>query len=52
MKNWILYEDNHLLIVNKPPKIPVQADKTGDRALLDIAKKYIKVTYKKEKIQN
>ena len=47
MKSWILYEDNHLLIVNKPPKIPVQADKTGDRPLLDIAKKYIKETYNK-----
>jgi len=47
MKTWILYEDNHIIIVNKPPKIPVQGDKTGDPSLIDIAKKYIKKTYKK-----
>ena len=47
MKNWILYEDNHILIVNKPPKIPVQGDKTGDVTLLDLGKEYIKKTYNK-----
>ena len=47
MKNWILYEDNHILIVNKPPKIPVQGDKTGDTTLLDLGKEYIKRTYNK-----
>ena len=47
MKTWILYEDNHIIIVNKPPKIPVQGDKTGDPSLIDIAKKYVKKTYKK-----
>jgi len=47
MKKWILYEDNHILIVNKPPKIPVQGDKTGDTTLLDLGKEYIKKTYKK-----
>mgnify|MGYP001193269838 FL=1 len=47
MKNWILYEDNHLIIVNKPPKIPVQGDRTGDLSLIDIAKKYIKERDKK-----
>ena len=47
MKNWILYEDNHILIVNKPPKIPVQGDKTGDTTLLDLGKEYIKKTYNK-----
>ena len=35
MKNWILHEDNHLIIVNKPPKIPVQGDRTGDLSLID-----------------
>ena len=47
MKKWILYEDNHIIIVNKPPKIPVQGDKTGDKTLLDIFKKYIKTKYAK-----
>ena len=47
MKNWILYEDNHIIIVNKPAKIPVQGDKTGDETLIDIVKNYIKKTYNK-----
>lgn len=47
MKNWILYEDNHIIIVNKPPRIPVQGDKTGDITLLDIGKQYIKKEYNK-----
>ena len=47
MKNWILHEDNHLIIVNKPPKIPVQGDRTGDLSLIDIAKQYIKERDKK-----
>ena len=47
MKNWILYEDNHIIIVNKPPKIPVQGDKTGDKTLLDFGKAYIKKRYNK-----
>ena len=47
MKNWVLYEDNHLIIVNKPPRIPVQGDRTGDETLLDIIKAYIKKQYKK-----
>ena len=47
MKNWILYEDNHLIIINKPAGIPVQKDKSGDTSLLDITKNYIKKTYNK-----
>ena len=42
MKHWILYEDNHIIIVNKPSRIPVQGDKTGDKTLLDIIKNYIR----------
>lgn len=38
----ILYEDNHLLIVNKKPGEIVQADKTGDEALVDSLKAFIK----------
>lgn len=43
----ILYEDNHLLVVNKPPGILVQGDITGDVPLVDIAKNYLKKTYQK-----
>ena len=43
----ILYEDNHLLIVNKLPGEIVQGDKTGDRTLGDEAKHYLKERYDK-----
>ena len=43
----ILYEDNHLVAVNKKPGEIVQGDKTGDTPLSDIIKEYIRVKYKK-----
>ena len=43
----IIYEDNHLLVVEKPINIPVQADISGDEDLLSILKKYIKDKYNK-----
>jgi 23S rRNA pseudouridine1911/1915/1917 synthase len=43
----VLYEDNHLLAVLKPPNVPVQADESGDPDLLSIARAYIKERYKK-----
>lgn len=43
----VLYEDNHLLIVNKPAGVLVQPDKKGDRALEEILKDYIKQKYNK-----
>jgi 23S rRNA pseudouridine1911/1915/1917 synthase len=43
----ILFEDNHLLIVNKRPGEIVQGDKTGDEPLLEALKSYIKVKYNK-----
>lgn len=43
----ILYEDNHLLIVEKPVNIPVQEDVTEDEDLLSILKADIKVRYEK-----
>ena|SRR5690625_1843983 len=43
----ILYEDNHLIIVEKPINIPVQADRTGDKDLLTILKEDIKIRYNK-----
>ncbi|MBN2651466.1 MAG: RluA family pseudouridine synthase [Spirochaetales bacterium] len=42
MKIDVLYEDNHLIIVNKPFCVPVQSDKTGDPCLLDMVKDFIK----------
>ncbi len=43
----ILFEDNHLLIVNKLPSEIVQGDKTGDVALIDEVKQYLKLKYNK-----
>jgi 23S rRNA pseudouridine1911/1915/1917 synthase len=43
----ILFEDNHLIIINKLSSQIVQGDKTGDRPLADLVKDYIKVKYKK-----
>lgn len=43
----ILYEDNHLLIVIKPPNLPVQEDQSGDMDLLRCLKAYIAETYRK-----
>lgn len=43
----IVYEDNHLLIVEKPINIPVQADSSKDKDLLTLLKEYIKEKYNK-----
>jgi len=43
----VVYEDNHIIIVNKQSGEIVQGDKTGDRPLSDIVKDYIKVKYHK-----
>ncbi len=43
----ILYEDNHIIIVNKSPKEIVQGDKTGDQPLLDMVKDYLREKYHK-----
>jgi len=43
----ILFEDNHIIIINKLPSQIVQGDKTGDKPLSDLVKDYIKVKYKK-----
>lgn len=47
LEERILFEDNHLLVVNKLPSEIVQGDKTGDVCLLDDVKSYIKETYNK-----
>jgi len=43
----VVYEDNHIIIVNKQSGEIVQGDKTGDRPLSDIVKQYIKEKYQK-----
>ena len=43
----ILYEDNHLLVVEKPVNLPVQADSSGDEDLLTLLKAYIRARYEK-----
>ena len=37
----IIYEDNHIIVVEKQPNIPSQADKTEDIDMLTIIKEYI-----------
>jgi 23S rRNA pseudouridine1911/1915/1917 synthase len=43
----VIYEDNHLLIVNKANGVLVQGDETGDKPLVDLCKDYIKEKYDK-----
>jgi len=43
----VVYEDNHIIVVNKQSGEIVQGDKTGDRPLSDIVKDYIKEKYQK-----
>lgn len=43
----VLYEDNHLIVVNKAPGEIVQGDKTGDEPLLERVRQYIKEKYAK-----
>lgn len=43
----VVYEDNHIIIVNKRSGEIVQGDKTGDKPLSDIVKEYIKEKYNK-----
>lgn len=43
----VLYEDNHLLAINKSAGVLVQGDETGDVPLVELCKKYIKEKYSK-----
>ena len=43
----VIYEDNHLLVVDKPCNIPMQLDESNDKDLLTMAKEYIKEKYNK-----
>ena len=43
----VVYEDNHIIVVNKAPGEIVQGDKTGDKPLVEIVREYIKEKYQK-----
>lgn len=43
----IIYEDNHIIVVNKAPGEIVQGDKTGDKPLSEMVKEYLKEKYQK-----
>lgn len=43
----VLFEDNHIIVVEKPVNIPSQGDKTGDIDMLTIIKKYLIEKYNK-----
>ena len=43
----VLYEDNHIIVVEKPYNIPTQEDSSNDLDMLTIIKRYLKEKYKK-----
>jgi len=43
----IIFEDNHIIIVQKTAGIPTQGDETGDLSLFEMVQQFIKVKYKK-----
>ena len=47
MELEILYEDNHVIVINKKSSDIVQGDKTGDTTLPDVIKSYLKEKYNK-----
>lgn len=46
-KMKVLYEDNHVLCIEKPVNIPVQADRTGDLDMLTMCREYLREKYHK-----
>jgi 23S rRNA pseudouridine1911/1915/1917 synthase len=47
ISRMVLYEDNHIIIVNKRPSDIVQGDKTQDTPLSEMVKEYLRVKYNK-----
>lgn len=43
----VLYEDNHIIVVEKPVNVLSQGDNTGDISLFDMVKEYVKEKYNK-----
>ena len=44
----VIYEDNHIIVVNKACGEVVQSDETGDVTLMDMVREYLKVKYNKQ----
>jgi 23S rRNA pseudouridine1911/1915/1917 synthase len=40
--DWVIYKNNQLIAFNKPPGLPAQADKTGDKSLLQLGEIFTK----------
>lgn len=47
MELKVIYEDNHIIVVEKIPNVPSQEDKTGDISMMTLIKDYIKEKYNK-----
>ncbi len=47
IESTVIYEDNHLLAVDKPAGTLVQGDRTGDPCLVDFVREYLRVKYNK-----
>jgi len=45
----VLYEDAHIIVVEKPPKVPSQGDKTGDKDMLTFVSEYLQAKYPEAK---
>lgn len=43
----VIYEDNHIIVVEKIPNVPSQEDKTEDISMLSLVKEYLKEKYNK-----
>lgn len=43
----VLYVDNHMLVVSKPPGLLAQGDQTGDASILSLGKAYVKAAFDK-----
>ena len=43
----VIYEDNHIIVVEKIVNVPSRSDKTGDTDMLSMVKNYIKEKYNK-----
>ena len=43
----VIYEDNHIIVVEKPCNVPSQADNTNDEDMITLVKRYIKEKYNK-----
>ena len=48
LRSWpVLFADNHLLALYKPAGLLIQGDRTGDMTLIDLARQWVKVEYRK-----